>query len=135
MKENVWLTYDEKSREELHTLSEEYKTFLSRCKTERECTAFFQAEAEKAGYRNLSSLIAEGAAVKGRRQGVRRRHGKDHRLMFQVGRQPLTDGMNILCAHIDSPRLDLKQVPLIRGYGTGLSWIPTITAASRSISG
>ena len=64
MKENVWLTYDEKSREELHTLSEEYKTFLSRCKTERECTAFFQAEAEKAGYRNLSSLIAEGAAVK-----------------------------------------------------------------------
>ena len=81
MKENVWLTYDEKSREELHTLSEEYKTFLSRCKTERECTAFFQAEAEKAGYRNLSSLIAEGRSGEKRRQGICCRYGKDHRLI------------------------------------------------------
>ncbi len=111
MKENVWLTYDEKSREELHTLSEEYKTFLSRCKTERECTAFFQAEAEKAGYRNLSSLIAEGAAVKSGDKVYAVGMGKTIAL-FQIGKQPLTDGMNILCAHIDSPRLDLKQVPL-----------------------
>lgn len=111
MKENVWLTYDEKSREELHTLSEEYKTFLSRCKTERECTAFFQAEAEKAGYRNLSSLIAEGAAVKNGDKVYAVGMGKTIAL-FQIGKQPLTDGMNILCAHIDSPRLDLKQVPL-----------------------
>lgn len=111
MKENVWLTYDEKSREELHTLSEEYKTFLSRCKTERECTAFFQAEAEKAGYRNLSSLIAEGAAVKSGDKIYAVGMGKTIAL-FQIGKQPLTDGMNILCAHIDSPRLDLKQVPL-----------------------
>ena len=111
MKENVWLTYDEKSREELHTLSEEYKTFLSRCKTERECTAFFQAEAEKAGYRNLSSLIAEGAAVKSGDKVYAVGVGKTIAL-FQIGKQPLTDGMNILCAHIDSPRLDLKQVPL-----------------------
>lgn len=111
MKENVWLTYDEKSREELHTLSEEYKTFLSRCKTERECTAFFQAEAEKAGYRNLSNLIAEGAAVKSGDKVYAVGMGKTIAL-FQIGKQPLTDGMNILCAHIDSPRLDLKQVPL-----------------------
>ena len=111
MKENVWLTYDEKSREELHTLSEEYKTFLSRCKTERECTAFFQAEAEKAGYRNLSSLIAEGAAVKSGDKVYAVGMGKTIAL-FQIVKQPLTDGMNILCAHIDSPRLDLKQVPL-----------------------
>ena len=111
MKENVWLTYDEKSREELHTLSEEYKTFLSRCKTERECTAFFQAEAEKAGYRNLSSLIAEGAAVKSGDKVYAVGMGKTIAL-FQIGKRPLTDGMNILCAHIDSPRLDLKQVPL-----------------------
>ena len=70
-----------------------------------------QAEAEKAGYRNLSSLIAEGAAVKSGDKVYAVGMGKTIAL-FQIGKQPLTDGMNILCAHIDSPRLDLKQVPL-----------------------
>ena len=66
MKENAWLTYDEKDMEALEKLSGEYKDFLSRCKTERECTTFFKEEAEKAGYRSLEDLVAEGVSVKGR---------------------------------------------------------------------
>ena len=62
MKDNVWLTYDEKDVEELEKLSDEYKAFLSRCKTERECTAYFTKEAEKAGYRSLDTLISEGTS-------------------------------------------------------------------------
>lgn len=111
MKENAWLTYDEKDMEALEKLSGEYKDFLSRCKTERECTTFFKEEAEKAGYRSLEDLVAEGVSVKAGDKVYAVGMGKTIAL-FQVGRKPLTDGMNILCAHIDSPRLDLKQVPL-----------------------
>ena len=111
MKENAWLTYDEKDMEALEKLSGEYKDFLSRCKTERECTTFFKEEAEKAGDRGLEELVAGGVAVKGGDKVYAVGMGKTIAL-FQVGRKPLTDGMNILCAHIDSPRLDLKQVPL-----------------------
>ena len=111
MKDNVWLTYDEKDVEEFEKLSDEYKAFLSRCKTERECTAYFTKEAEKAGYRSLDTLISEGASLKEGDKVYAVGMGKTIAL-FQIGRKPVTDGMNILCAHIDSPRLDLKQVPL-----------------------
>lgn len=111
MKDNVWLTYDEKDVEELEKLSDEYKAFLSRCKTERECTAYFTKEAEKAGYRSLDTLISEGVSLKEGDKVYAVGMGKIIAL-FQIGRKPVTDGMNILCAHIDSPRLDLKQVPL-----------------------
>ncbi len=111
MKDNVWLTYDEKDVEELEKLSDEYKAFLSRCKTERECTVYFTKEAEKAGYRSLDTLISEGASLKAGDKVYAVGMGKTIAL-FQIGRKPVTDGMNILCAHIDSPRLDLKQVPL-----------------------
>lgn len=111
MKDNVWLTYEEDDRKELEQLSDAYKAFLSRCKTERECTAFFEAEARKNGYRSLEELVEEGTSLKAGDKVYAVGMGKTIAL-FQIGRKSLTDGMNILCAHIDSPRLDLKQVPL-----------------------
>lgn len=111
MKDNVWLTYEEDDRKELEQLSDAYKAFLSQCKTERECTAFFEAEARKNGYRSLEELVEEGTSLKAGDKVYAVGMGKTIAL-FQIGRKPLTDGMNILCAHIDSPRLDLKQVPL-----------------------
>lgn len=111
MKDNVWLTYEEDDRKELEQLSDAYKAFLSQCKTERECTAFFEAEARKNGYRSLEELVEEGTLLKAGDKVYAVGMGKTIAL-FQIGRKPLTDGMNILCAHIDSPRLDLKQVPL-----------------------
>lgn len=111
MKENVWLTYNDEDINALETLSDAYKDFLSICKTERECTAFFKKEAEKAGYRCLDELVEEKAELKAGDKVYAVGMGKTIAL-FQLGQRPLTDGMNILCAHIDSPRLDLKQVPL-----------------------
>lgn len=111
MKENVWLTYNEADEKALEALSEAYKAFLSTCKTERECTAFFREEAEKAGYRSLETLVEEKAALKAGDKVYAVGMGKTVAL-FQLGQKPMTDGMNILCAHIDSPRLDIKQVPL-----------------------
>lgn len=111
MKDNVWLTYEEDDRKELEQLSDAYKAFLSQCKTERECTAFFEVEARKNGYRSLEELVEEGTSLKAGDKVYAVGMGKTIAL-FQIGRKPLTDGMNILCAHIDSPRLDLKQVPL-----------------------
>ena len=111
MKENAWLTYTDEDINELEILSDQYKEFLTKCKTERECTAFFKEEEEKAGYRNLEELIEENDSLKKGDKIYAQGMGKTIAL-FEIGTQPITDGMNILCAHIDSPRLDLKQVPL-----------------------
>lgn len=111
MKENAWLTYTDEDIKKLEILSDQYKDFLTTCKTERECTAFFQTEAEKAGYRNLEEMIEEGTPLKPGDKVYAQGMGKTIAL-FEIGTRPITDGMNILCAHIDSPRLDLKQVPL-----------------------
>lgn len=111
MKENVWLTYTEEDKRELSALSERYKAFISCCKTERECTAFMKEEAEKRGFESLESRIASGRPLKEGDKIYADWMNKTIAL-FRIGSDPVTDGMNILCAHIDSPRLDLKQVPL-----------------------
>lgn len=111
MKENVWLSYSKEDRKEVTALAERYKEFLSTCKTERECTAFFEAEARKAGYCSLDEKMAEDSGLAPGDKIYVSSMGKTVAL-FQIGKRPLTEGMNILCAHIDSPRLDLKQNPL-----------------------
>ena len=111
MKKNAWLTYTDEDIKNLEILSDQYKDFLSCCKTERECTAFFKEEAEKEGYRNLEELIRENVFLKQGDKVYAQGMGKTIAL-FEIGKRPMTEGMNILCAHIDSPRLDLKQVPL-----------------------
>ncbi len=122
MKDNVWLGYEENDLKAIDTLAEEYKAFLSTCKTERECTAFFQKEAEKAGYRNLEDLIASGEKLTAGDKVYAAYMGKTI-CLFTIGKKPVTDGMNILCAHIDSPRMDLKQNPLYED--TELSFLDT----------
>ena len=111
MKDNIWLNYTKEDEEQLFSLSERYKTFISNCKTERECTAYFSKEAAKAGYERLEDIIASGRPLKAGDKVYASWMGKTL-AMFQIGSEPITDGMNILCAHIDSPRLDLKQIPL-----------------------
>ncbi|MBQ9156359.1 MAG: aminopeptidase [Eubacterium sp.] len=122
MKDNVWLTYSDEDRQELNALAERYKAFLSTCKTERECTAFFRKEAENAGYEDLNDRIASGTPLK---EGDRIYAVWMNKTiaLFQIGSEPLSNGMNILCAHIDSPRLDIKQVPLYED--TELAYLDT----------
>ena len=91
--------------------SDGYKDFLSACKTERECTEFVAEEIEKQGYKNIDELIAKNGKLKAGDKVYANNMGKGI-AMFQIGSEPFESGMSILGAHIDSPRLDLKQNPL-----------------------
>lgn len=110
-RKNAWTTYEEANLRQLNMLAEDYKRFLSNGKTERECVSFSVELAEKAGYENLEDKIASGTTLKTGDKVYRTWMDKTI-VLFQIGQQPLEKGMNILGAHIDSPRLDLKQNPL-----------------------
>ena len=108
---NAWKDYTEEQLDQLHYLCEGYKAFISENKTERECCAAAVAMAEEAGYVSLESRIEAGKRlVPGDKvYSVNR----DKTLMLlQLGTEPLEAGVNILGAHVDSPRLDVKQDPV-----------------------
>lgn len=110
-RKNAWEKYPEGKREEIFAFAEEYKRFISDCKTERECVNELVAQAKAAGFENLKEVIASGKTLKTGDKVYTENMGKALAL-FVIGNQPLEKGMNILGAHIDSPRLDLKQNPL-----------------------
>lgn len=109
-RKTVWESYDETQFKEVFEFSEEYKEFISECKTERECVQRVIKEAKKAGYRDLNEVILnEGVLEAGDKVYV---NNMDKSLaLFLIGKESMEKGMNILGAHIDSPRLDLKQNP------------------------
>lgn len=110
-RKNAWNKYTKEQREAVFAFAEDYKKFISDCKTERECVAELVSQAEHAGFEDLNKVIAAGRAIKAGDKLYAVNMEKMLSL-FVIGRQPLEQGMNILGAHIDSPRLDLKQVPL-----------------------
>ena len=113
---NAWKGYTKKDVKELNKLSREYREFLDEGKTERECVNKAVSMAEAAGYENLADIVAAGKKLK---QGdkVCSVGMKKMVSLFQIGKRPLEDGMAILGAHIDSPRLDIKQNPLYEEGG------------------
>ena len=111
-KKNAWEKYPEgKKRDEVFSFAEDYRKFISDCKTERECTSAVYKDAVAHGYKDLDELIKNKTAVKAGDRIVADNMGKGVAL-FNIGKKSIEDGMNILGAHIDSPRMDLKQVPL-----------------------
>ncbi len=108
---NIWNKYDAATLDKVNALSDEYRTFLDNGKTERECIDETVELIENAGYISLAKAMEEG-----RRLSVGDKvyyvHMNKSIAMFQIGTKPLTEGMNILGAHIDSPRIDVKQNPL-----------------------
>ncbi|MBO5371721.1 MAG: aminopeptidase [Lachnospiraceae bacterium] len=109
---NAWAKYQNNEQKQLvMEFAEGYRKFISVCKTERECVQEFEKQAKAAGFAELNSLIASGTKVKAGDKIYVNNMGKAL-AMFVVGKQGMEQGMNILGAHIDSPRLDLKQVPL-----------------------
>lgn len=110
-RENAWKKYDEKGREKVFEFADEYKQFLSKCKTERECVDEIIAEAERNGYVSLEKIMDAGEKVKPGDKIYANNMGKSLAL-YHIGKQPMEKGLNILGAHIDSPRIDLKQNPL-----------------------
>lgn len=113
---NVWETYSTKQLKELETLNEEYREFLSECKTERECVDYIVNMAEEAGYRELQDVIKKGGKLK-KGDKVYSVWMNKSVALFHIGEKKMEEGMNILGAHIDSPRLDIKQNPLYEDGG------------------
>ena len=111
MREIAWNKYDEQKMKEVMDFSEGYKKFISECKTERECVTESIKLAEAHGYRNLEDVIRNQETLKPGDKVYANNMGKTIAL-FLIGKEPLEKGMKILGAHIDSPRLDLKQNPL-----------------------
>ncbi len=109
---NAWVKYPEgKERDKVMGFANEYRKFISKCKTERECVDEFEALAKAAGFTELKQRIQIGEPIMAGEKIYVSHMGKAMAL-FVIGKQSLENGMNILGAHIDSPRLDLKQVPL-----------------------
>ena len=105
---NAWKTYTQEQLKELDQINDRYKVCLDEGKTERECIRLTVKEIEKQGYRNLNDIkgsLKTGDKVYAVCMGK-------SIAMFRIGKEPLENGMNILGAHIDSQRIDVKQNPL-----------------------
>ena len=105
---NAWKTYTHEQLKELDQINSRYKVCLDEGKTERECVRLTVKEIEKKGYRNLKDIKG---SLKAGDKVYAVCMGKSI-AMFLIGKEPLENGMNILGAHIDSPRIDVKQNPL-----------------------
>ena len=105
---NAWKIYTADQLKELDQINSRYKVCLDEGKTERECVRLTVKEIEKKGYRNLKDIKG---SLKAGDKVYAVCMGKSI-AMFQIGKEPLENGMNILGANIDSPRIDVKQNPL-----------------------
>ena len=110
-RENAWTKCDDKKMTEVMNFCEDYRKFISQCKTERECCQKSIEMAENAGYVNLRDVIKEGGKLRPGDKVYADNMGKAI-VLFNIGMEPIENGMKILGAHIDSPRLDVKQNPL-----------------------
>ncbi len=105
----AWENLTESELAEMQTLSQNYISFLNNGKTERECAAQIIRQAQAAGFKPLEEVIKNGAAPAGTKVYL---NNKDKSVVMMVLGKDIMQGMNIVGAHIDSPRLDVKQMPL-----------------------
>ena len=108
---NAWTTYNAEELKKLNAINEDYKKCLDAGKTERECIALTIERAEAAGYKNIKDVIKSGEKVQAGDKIYAVCMNKMI-AMFNMGTKPLEEGINILGAHIDSPRIDVKRNPL-----------------------
>lgn len=115
-RKNLWETYNEAQLVELEEVNKRYCACLDAGKTERECVRKTIEMAEAEGYRNLKDLIRDNVKLSAGDK-VYMDYNERAIALFNLGTEPLENGMNILGAHIDSPRIDLKQNPLYEQEG------------------
>lgn len=124
LKKCAWETYDEKHQKKLEKLCKEYREFLDNGKTERECIDTIVNTIEAQGYQELESLVKKGGTLdKGAK--VYSVWMNKSIVMFKMGKKPMAEGINILGAHIDSPRLDVKQNPLFEDIDGAFAYLDT----------
>ncbi len=107
---NAWNQYDEAALKKVEDAAKGYKAYLDAGKTERECAAEAIRMAKEAGYTNLEDAVQEGRKVKPGDKLYQVQMGKAV-MLFHMGKAPMEQGINIVGAHIDSPRIDIKQNP------------------------
>lgn len=112
---NAWEKYDSKMLKEVMDFSEIYKDFLTKGKTEREMTRLSVDALQKHGFKNVNELSSIKPGDK-----VYMVNREKNVCAYVIGNRPLTDGIRVLGAHIDSPRLDIKQNPLYENRGFAL---------------
>lgn len=115
-KKSAWEKYTEEDLNKLDLLCNDYKQFLTIAKTERETTKEIIKRAEEKGYENLEDYISENKRILPGDKIYVNNKGKAVAL-FNIGTEPITNGMNILGAHIDSPRIDLKANAIYESDG------------------
>lgn len=108
---NAWTTYEESDIKEMDSLCADYREFLNAGKTERECVKLIVRMADEKGYRNLADIIKNKETLKAGDKVYNVCMDKTV-AMFNIGTDDMEQGMAILGAHIDSPRMDVKQNPL-----------------------
>ena len=118
--ENAWKKYNAKEKKEVFSFTEGYRKFISDCKTERECVTEGIIIAEEHGFKDIEEYIKGKKQLKAGDKVYLNNKGKDLAL-FIIGKQPLENGMNILGAHIDSPRIDWKQHPFYEDHEIALA--------------
>ncbi|MBO5031001.1 MAG: aminopeptidase [Lachnospiraceae bacterium] len=115
-KDNLWLGYTGTDKKNMNEVCERYKECLDKGKTERECASLAVELAEEKGYKELYGTLERGEAIKAGDKLYVLQMNKSVAL-FQIGRKPISEGMKILGAHMDSPRIDVKQNPVYEKEG------------------
>ena len=113
---NAWSKYKKEEIKELESLCKNYREFLDNGKTERECVKEIVSQAEENGYKDLKKIIKNKEKLEAGDKVYAVWMNKTV-AMFNIGKKKLEKGMNILGAHIDSPRMDVKQNPLYEKGG------------------
>lgn len=119
-RKNAWEKYDDSQLEAVMKFSEGYKNYITIGKTERACVKESVRLAKEFGYKDLAIMIANKEALKTGDKVYITNMDKNF-ASFVIGKKPLEEGMRILGAHIDSPRLDLKQSPIYESEGFALA--------------
>ena len=115
-KKYIWDKFSADDKIAVEKTAAKYKECISACKTERECIRRAVSMAEAAGFRNINSVIEQGGKI-GTGDKVYAVYNEKTMALYNIGTDPIEDGMNILGAHVDSPRIDVKQNPLYENTG------------------
>ena len=115
-RQNFWKEFSSE-KGDAFALADEYKHFLDKCKTERECTDFYQKLLPDLGYAELSDGVKS-------KKYYRTSKAKNVAIA-QKGKLPVSAGVNLIVSHIDAPRVDFKQSPLAEDSASGLGIIKT----------
>ena len=118
----LWELYTDEQLQEMEQVGARYRQCLDQGKTERECVRLSVEMARAAGYRSLKECVKEGVSLKTGDKVYADYNGKCL-VLYHIGQEPIENGMNILGAHIDSPRIDVKQNPLYEN--TGYAYLDT----------